>query len=146
MLKQVYRLLVIGICLVLFSGSKVSAKSYPKDGLFKQLPCHKDQWYSIDRENWYIKAPDKWTHFMGSYALTEVINGVVKNKIWAGIVTFGLGVLKEYDDAYREGWSGRDLYMDIGGVAASALLPDNMKLLAYYDDTAVTLKLSVLFQ
>lgn len=83
---------------------------------------------------------------MGSYALTEVTNKVVKGKVWAGIIALGMGVLKEYDDAYREGWSARDLYMDIGGVAASTLLPDNMKLLAYYCDTAVIFKLSLAIQ
>lgn len=144
MSKRVWYSLLIVFFLVLPSFAEASGRSYPKDNHFKQLPRYKDPWYFIDNKNWYIKAPDKWTHFMGSYALTEAINKIVGDKILAGIVTFGLGVLKEHDDAYREGWSPRDIYMDVGGVAASMLLPDNVRLLAYYDDNAVTFKLSVL--
>ena len=143
-LKQVLQLFAITVSLILLSFGEAGAKSYPRDGHFKRLPVEKDWWYSIDRENWEIKAPDKWQHFMGSYALAEVIYHVTENKSWTILVTFGLGILKEYDDAYREGWSTRDLYMDFSGVAASTLLPDNIKLLAYYDDTEVMLKLSLL--
>lgn len=146
MSKLVCCLAVITSCLVLWPFGQAAAKSFPKDGRFKQLEPYKDRWYFIDHKNWYIKAPDKWTHFMGTYALTEVTHRVVKDKAWAGVIALGLGVLKEVDDAYREGWSRRDLYMDIGGVAASVLLPQNMKLLAYYDDTSVMLKLSLVIQ
>ncbi|MEW5995297.1 MAG: hypothetical protein AB1744_13025, partial [Candidatus Zixiibacteriota bacterium] len=125
-------------------ASTSAAGSYPKQGGFKKLPTHKDKWYQVDNINWYIKAPDKWTHFMGSYALTELTGEIVRDKALAGMITFGLGILKEMDDAYREGWSDRDLYMDFGGVASSLLLPDNWKLLAYYDDRQVMFKLSVI--
>jgi hypothetical protein len=143
-LKQVCWLLTITVSLALLSFGEAGAKSYPRDGHFKRLPSDNDWWYFVDRVNWEIKAPDKWTHFMGSYALSEVIHQVTENKGWAILVTVGLGILKEHDDAYREGWSSRDLYMDLSGVAASTLLPDNLKLLAYYDDTEVMLKLSLL--
>jgi hypothetical protein len=120
-----------------------SGKSYPRDGRFKELSKDKDYWYFIDRNNWLIKAPDKWTHYMGSYTLAEVIHQITDDKRWASIVALGLGLLKEYDDGYREGWSRRDLLMDFSGVASAMLLPKNVKLLAYYDNTAVTLRLSL---
>ncbi|MFQ6008696.1 MAG: DUF2279 domain-containing protein [Candidatus Zixiibacteriota bacterium] len=142
-MKQVCWFLTITISLVLLFFGEAGAKSYLRDGHFKRLPLEKDWWYYIDRENWYIKAPDKWQHFMGSYALAEVVYHVTENKGWTMLVTVGLGILKEYDDAYREGWSVRDIYMDLGGVAASTLLPDNIKLLAYYNDKEVMFKLSL---
>ena len=55
-----------------------------------------------------------------------------------------MGLLKEVDDGYREGWSRRDLLVDVGGVASSMFLPSNMKLLAYYDDSSVMFKLSLI--
>lgn len=118
------------------------AESYPRDGHFKELSFGKDRWYFVDTKNWYIKAPDKWVHFMGSYALSEVSYRVVRNKFWAGVIAVGLGLVKEYDDAYREGWSRRDIYVNVGGVASSLILPENARLLAYYDDDSLIFKLS----
>ncbi len=134
-------ILTVGLILALTGG--IAAGSYPRQGGFKQLPSHKDPWYYIDHESWHIKAPDKWTHFMGSLAVTEITRHIVSDRTWAGIIGLGLGVIKEVDDAYREGWSRRDLYMDVGGVASSLLLPENLKLLAYYDDQQVMLKLTL---
>ena len=131
------------ILLLLFSGA-ANAKSYPRDGQLKQLPFYKDHWYFVDHENWYIKAPDKWVHFMGSYALTEVTHSLVKNKLMAGTISLGLGLVKEFDDAWREGWSKRDIYMDVGGVASSLLLPENIRFLAYYDQSAVIFRVSLI--
>ncbi len=146
MLKIVCCIAIITGCLTLWPSGEAAAKSFPKDGRFKQLEPNRDPWYYIDHKNWYIKAPDKWTHFAGSYALAEVAHRFTGDKAWAGVIALGLGVLKEVDDARREGWSKRDLYMDIGGVAASVLLPDNMRLLAYYDDTVVMWKLSLVIR
>ena len=133
---------VIAALAVCHAPTDVAAKSYPRDGRFKQLPSSQDSWYFIDWENWYIKAPDKWTHFMGSYALTEVIHAVVRKKRLAGLISLGFGIAKEFDDAYREGWSTRDLYMDVGGVASSILLPDDIVFIASYDKDAIMFRLS----
>ena len=138
------RLGLIVVCLMIWPSAEISAKSFHRDGKFKQLDSERDRWFYVDHNNWYIKAPDKWTHFMGGLALTEVTSSIIKDKTWAGVISLGLGLLKEVDDAYREGWSRRDIYMDIGGVAASVLLPERMKLLAYYDDSSVMLKLSLI--
>ena len=35
---------------------------------------------------------------MGSYALTEVTHSLVKNKLMAGTISLGLGLVKEFDD------------------------------------------------
>jgi hypothetical protein len=144
MSKQLIGLLVLALALALLPSETAVAKSFPRDGRLKQLPFHKDQWYHIDDRNWYIKAPDKWVHFMGSYALTEITHGVVKNRLWTGVITLGLGLVKEYDDAWREGWSKRDIYMDLGGVASSLFMPEKIRLLAYYDDTSVMFKVSLI--
>ena len=142
MRKSVAIIVIVLVGVVLLWSGDVCGKSYPRDGSFKELSFSRDPWYFVDTQNWYIKAPDKWVHFMGSYALTEVTSKVVGENIWAGIISFGLGLVKEYDDGYREGWSRRDIYMDFGGMASSLILPDNMRLLAYYDDTALIFKVS----
>jgi len=144
MSKQLVGLLILAITFALLPSETAVAKSFPRDGRLKQLPFYNDQWYHIDNRNWYIKAPDKWVHFMGSYALTEVTHGIVKNRLWAGAITFGLGLVKEYDDAWREGWSRRDIYMDLGGVASSLFMPEKVRFLAYYDDTSVMFKVSLI--
>lgn len=144
MRRHSYSLLFAFILPLLLMVQSTQAESYPRDGRFKQLPAERDKWYFVDYDNWYIKAPDKWVHFMGSYALTEAGVQMVGSKTWAGFISLGLGMLKELDDAYREGWSQRDLYMDLGGVASSLFLPDHVLLLADYDDTTVRLRLTVI--
>lgn len=138
--------LFVMLLLVIFSGlavtSSVQANSFPRDNKFKQLPNSRDAWYYVDSRNWYIIAPDKWQHFMGSYALAEVTGKVTGSPVAAGLITFGLGLAKEFDDAYREGWSRRDIYMDIGGVASALLLPERIRLFADYDRETVMFKLS----
>jgi hypothetical protein len=143
MLRAIWCGLLISFCLGLPSLVDAGGEFYPRDGRFKQLSLAKDQWYFVDRGNWLIKAPDKWTHFMGSYALAEVIHEITRDKAWSGLVTISLGILKEYDDAFREGWSVRDLCMDIGGVASATIMPHNVKLLAYYREREVMFKLSL---
>ena len=43
------------------------------------------------------------------------------------------GVLKEVDDAMREGWSVRDLIMDLVGVSAAVLDTPRVRFLGAYD-------------
>ena len=141
---RILRLLLIAVCLTVALFGQSQAGSYPRDGRFKQLDSDSDPWYYVDHQNWYIKAPDKWTHYMGTYALTEITHQIVRDKTLAGVFALGMGLLKEVDDGYREGWSRRDLLVDVGGVASSMFLPSNMKLLAYYDDSSVMFKLSLI--
>lgn len=122
--------------------SPSAAKSYPRDSKFKELPYLKDRWYFVDHKNWYIKSPDKWTHFMGSRALAEVATAATSDKTWGSVIALGFGLLKEYDDAYREGWSRRDIYMDVGGIASFLIMPKNTEFLAYYDNEALIFKMT----
>ncbi|MCK4359179.1 MAG: hypothetical protein KAW92_10655 [Candidatus Cloacimonetes bacterium] len=88
--------------------------NYPKDGKFKQLSPQNDSWYLVD-QRWDIKAPDKWAHFQG-FAWGQQIGQQYINKYVVASVLLTLGVYKEYEDAYREGWSIRDLSCDIAGI------------------------------
>lgn len=129
--------------LVAFSlTGSAEAGPYPRKGSFKQLHFTVDKWYYIDNTNWIIKAPDKWVHFMGSYSLGALTYRITGDRFFAGLFTLGLGVLKEVDDGYREGWSQRDLYMDATGLLSSLVTPDNVRLLAYYDDNSIMFKMS----
>ncbi|MCJ7496934.1 MAG: hypothetical protein MUO78_02195 [candidate division Zixibacteria bacterium] len=93
-------------------------QSYPKDGNFKQLSPDRDPWYFVDEKNWYIMGPDKWQHFSGCYIAQKLFSQVTNPYLSAGVVAF-LGLAKEYDDAYREGWSSRDLLMDFLGIVSA---------------------------
>ncbi len=79
---------------------------------------------------------------MGSRALAEVATAATNDKAWGSIIALGFGLFKEVDDAYREGWSRRDIYMDIGGIASFLIMPENTEFLAYYDNSAIMFKMS----
>ncbi len=118
------------------------ANNYPKDGIFKQLPTEKDYWFYVDKFHWEIVAPDKWTHMMGSMGSTSLLSRCM-NKYAAGALVFTLGLFKEYDDAYREGWSYRDILADALGVAASITATEDYRLLAKYDKNSITFLFNV---
>jgi hypothetical protein len=131
-------LLLVVILLVVPSLSH--AWNYPRDGKFKQLHPHKDSWFFVDEENWDIKAPDKWQHFTGSYASQKLLSMHV-NKYVSALVLFSFGVVKEYEDAYREGWSARDLAADALGILAAMYDKPNTKVLCTYDQERIMLNL-----
>ncbi len=138
-----HRIALSGAFAVVFLLAANSADArYPRDGRFKQLEEARDWWYYVDKYNWEIKAPDKWTHMMGSMASTATLSTVI-NKYMAGAVVFGLGLYKEYDDAFREGWSYRDIIMDGIGVVASWTATDRYRLYMNYDNEKVMLLLNV---
>lgn len=120
-------------------------QNYPRDGKFKQLSSERDQWYFIDKNNWYIQAPDKFQHMMGSYVLFKTTDMMMDKYLAAG-VTLGLGIYKEYDDAYREGWSPRDLLMDTLGVVAGWVNNDKYKIWMDWEGDAIVLKLGFSFK
>jgi hypothetical protein len=129
-----------------FAASELYARgSYPRDGKFKRLSADKDHWYFIDENNWYIQAPDKFQHMMGSYALYRTTY-MMMDKYLATGVTLGLGIYKEYDDAYREGWSPRDLLMDTLGVVAGWLNNDKYKIWMDWEGNAIVLKFGISFK
>ncbi len=143
------KLLWCAFALVIIAGlvlpTELSAGKYPKNGIFKRLPDAKDNWFYIDNNNWEIKAPDKWTHMMGSMGSTAVLSRFM-NKYAAGALVLTFGVFKEYDDAYREGWSYRDLIADAVGVTASITANDRYRLLCDYDSEKVLLVVSMTIQ
>jgi len=134
------------IVLVLLAASQCASAAvgfaYPRDGRFKQLSASDDPWYYPGDQNWAIQAPDKWQHMMGSYASTEVFSKLMDHKLAGGLV-LGLGILKEVEDGYREGWSPRDIMMDAAGVGAALFNNDKYKFWCDWVDNSVRLKVSV---
>lgn len=128
----------------LFSVETAEAGSYPRDGKFKKLPLYKDRWFFVDNKNWAIKSPDKFVHFMGSYSLTSIAYDLSDDKWFSAVFSIGLGLVKELDDSYREGWSMRDIYMDLGGTFSSLLAPKNTRFLCYYDEQGIMFQASIL--
>jgi len=116
--------------------------SYPRDGQFKQQEGRSDPWYYKGDANWEIQAPDKWQHMMGSYASSEVFSLFMDNKLAGGIV-LSLGVLKEVEDGFREGWSVRDIFMDAVGVGASLINNKKYKLWCDWNRDSIQFKVSI---
>lgn len=112
------RFLCLLIVLLLAIPSLSHAWNYPRDGKFKQLAPSRDAWFFVDEENWDIKNPDKWQHFTGCYVTQKLLSRGL-NKYLSALVVFSLGVAKEYEDAYREGWSARDLAVNSLGILSA---------------------------
>ncbi|MFH1891481.1 MAG: hypothetical protein ABIK83_02210 [Candidatus Zixiibacteriota bacterium] len=116
--------------------------SYPRDGEFKQLAASQDAWYYEGDPNWTLRAPDKWQHMMGSYVSVEIFSTLMDDNLAGGLV-LGLGILKEVEDGYREGWSARDILMDAAGVGASLFNSNKYKFWCDWKDDFLQLKISV---
>ncbi|KPJ49983.1 MAG: hypothetical protein AMJ41_02025 [candidate division Zixibacteria bacterium DG_27] len=125
---------------VFFLPSVAHSWTYPYDGEFKQLTAEKDPWFFVDYERWCVKNPDKWQHFMGSYAAHQLLSKRMDKYLSGGIV-MTLGVAKEIADAYREGYSLRDRFADLLGVSASLFNNGTYRLLCTYDSESVLLRL-----
>lgn len=128
--------------LSIFSNNSLAFRlqSYPKDGRFKQLSPGRDPWYFMDEQNWYLAAPDKWQHFSGCYLGQKLLSQYLNRYFTAGLIAF-LGIAKEYDDAYREGWSNRDLLMDFLGIFA-AMNQSKYQLYCSFDSQKIMLNLN----
>ena len=70
MRKTVWGVVVI-LLVVGYRGPAMAG--FPANGKLKMQPIAGDRWYYYDEHHWYIKAPDKWQHLMGSYASTKVL-------------------------------------------------------------------------
>jgi hypothetical protein len=116
------------------------AWNYPRDGRFKQLTPQNDPWFFVDQERWDVKAPDKWQHFSGCYISQKLLSKGM-NKYLSAILIFSLGVAKEYEDAYREGWSARDLAVNSLGILSAMYDKPEAKVLCTYDQEKVMLNL-----
>lgn len=135
-----FRTLLVAAILLLVFPSVPQAWNYPRDGKFKQLHPNRDSWFFVDEANWDIKAPDKWQHFTGNYVSQKLLSKHV-NKYVSAFVLFSLGVAKEYEDAYREGWSARDLAADAFGILAAMYDKPTARVLCTYDQDKVMLNL-----
>jgi len=126
---------LLGLLLVtlLFAPGRTAIAGFPANGKFKMQPLQNDPWYYYDNQHWYIKAPDKWQHLMGSYASTKVLKLALEDDLSAAAAVLIGGVMKEVDDAMREGWSVRDLMMDFLGVSAAVLDTPRVRFLGAYD-------------
>jgi len=139
------RSLVLAAILVLVIPGMSYAWNYPRDGRFKQLSPSRDGWFFVDEANWDIKAPDKWQHFTGNYVSQKLLSKQV-NKYVSAFVLFSLGVAKEYEDAYREGWSARDLAADAFGILTAMYDRPEARVLCTYDQETVMLNLVLPFK
>ncbi len=128
------------IVLLLAIPSLSHAWNYPRDGKFKQLAPSGDAWFFVDEENWDIKNPDKWQHFTGFYVTQKLLSRHM-NKYVSAVVAFSLGVAKEWEDGYREGWSARDVLANTLGIAAAMYDKPEAKVLCAYDQEKVMLNL-----
>ena len=128
------------IALLLAIPTSSHAWNYPRDGKFKQLTPDRDSWFFVDEANWDIKNPDKWQHFTGCY-LTQKLLSKGMNKYLSALLIFSLGVAKEYEDAYREGWSARDLAVNSLGIISAIYDKPTSKVLCTYDQEKVMLNL-----
>jgi len=122
------------------NGQAFRLQSYPRDGRFKQLSPSRDPWYFVDEKNWYFAGPDKWQHFSGCYLGQKLLSQYLNHYFSAGLIAF-LGIAKEYDDAYREGWSNRDLFMDFLGIFA-AMNQSKYQLYCSFDSEKIMLNLN----
>lgn len=114
--------------------------NYPRDGKFKQLHPLQNGWSFVDSEHWDIKAPDKWQHFTGCYLSQKSLSRHL-NKYLSDCLVMGISILKEYEDAYRQGRSARDVFADFLGVLAGTYSNRKYKLLYLYDNEKITLNI-----
>ncbi len=134
------RTLLVAAILLLAIPSISQAWNYPRDGEFKQLHPNRDGWFFVDQANWDIKAPDKWQHFTGCYVSQKLLSKHM-NRYVSALVIMSVGLYKEYEDAYREGWSARDLAADALGILTAMYDKPAAKVLCTYDQDKVMLNL-----
>lgn len=69
-------------------------------------------------------------HFTGSGILSVGFHkflhnqGVRHAKVWASLLATGVGLLKEYEDGYREGWGMKDVVFNELGIVTFLFLSD----------------------
>jgi hypothetical protein len=138
--KMKLKVTLLSILFLLLSNALCYAWNYPRDGRFKRIDSQNDPWFYVDEEHWDIKAPDKWQHFTGCYVSQKLLSKHM-NKYLSGLLILSLGLYKEYEDAYREGWSPRDLAVDALGILTAMYDRPSAKVLCTYDQEKVMLNL-----
>jgi hypothetical protein len=134
------KIMILSILFLLLSGTMAHAWNYPRDGRFKQLAPKRDGWFFVDDQHWDIKAPDKWQHFTGCYVSQKLLSKHM-NKYLSALLIISVGLYKEYEDAYREGWSARDIAVDILGIVSAMYDKPTTKVLCTYDQEKIMLNL-----
>ena len=61
-------------------------------------------------------------------------------------MVFSLGAAKEYEDAYREGWSARDMAVNSLGILSAIYDRPDTKVFCTYDQEKIMLNLSLPFR
>ncbi len=140
-----FKVAVLSILFLLLSNCVCYAWNYPRDGRFKRLVSEKDPWFYVDEERWDIKAPDKWQHFTGCYVSQKLLSRHM-NRYLSGLLILSVGFYKEYEDAYREGWSRRDLAVNALAVLSALYDRPSTKVLCTYDQEKVMLNLVFLLK
>ena len=131
--------ILVLVALILMANNLAYCWNYPRDGKFKQLSPHRDSWFFMD-QRWDIKAPDKWQHFAGSYLCQKILSRYTNRYLSAGFL-FSLGILKEWEDAYREGYSTKDVLVNLIGIASATFENRKYRILCLYDQEKITLNL-----
>jgi hypothetical protein len=134
------KITIFTILFLLLSTTLSYAWNYPRDGRFKQLAPNRDGWFFVDEEHWDIKAPDKWQHFTGCYVSQKLLSKHM-NKYLSALLIMSVGLYKEYEDAYREGWSARDIAVDLLGILSAMHDNSRTKVLCIYDQEKIMLNL-----
>jgi hypothetical protein len=134
------RIMILSIVFLLLSSTMSYAWNYPRDGKFKQLSPQSDAWFYVDDVHWDIKAPDKWQHFTGCYVSQKLLSKQM-NKYLSALLIMSVGLYKEYGDAYREGWSGRDITADVLGIVSAMYDHPNTRVLCTYDQEKILVNL-----
>lgn len=135
-----FKITILSILFLLLSNGLCYAWNYPRDDRFKRLSSKSDAWFYVDEEHWDIKAPDKWQHFTGCYVSQKLLSKHM-NKYLSGLLILSVGLYKEYEDAYREGWSARDLAVDVLGILSAMYDRPATKVLCTYDQEKIMLNL-----
>jgi hypothetical protein len=60
-------------------------------------------------------------------------------------LTESLGILKEIDDGYREGWSPRDLIVDNLGILGAVISSEKLKFTGSYDSEKFVIRAHYIF-
>lgn len=134
------KIMIFSILFLLLSSTMSHAWNYPRDGRFKQLAPGNDPWFFVDYQNWDIKNPDKWQHFTGCYISQKLLSKHM-NKYLSALLIMSVGLYREYEDAYREGWSARDVSVDFLGIVSALYDQPNTRVICTYNQEKILLNL-----
>lgn len=119
-MKKIY-IVLSSVILLTLSFEPVFSQNYlfdePRKGGFKFIPEDRlDVTHAM--------------HFSGSGMLARGFynlyhsRGIKHARLWAGLSACGVGLLKEYEDSYREGWGRVDTFFNQLGILSFLLLKD----------------------